>query len=127
MIVGLAPRVGFDSFFFACLTVFQLLTASDIGDVMYPAMRGSGTLSGAYFVGLIVIGNFMLFNLFVAIIITGFSETKAAILKEERENQAMIEQDKLRKAQSIARGASLRNKSIDRKSSIASSTVEAAK
>ena len=73
MIVGLAPRDGFDDFFGALLTVFQLLTTSDIGDVMYPAMRGVGEWTVVYFILITVIGNFMLFNLFVAIIITGFS------------------------------------------------------
>ena len=37
-----------------------------------------------YFILMTVIGNYMMFNLFVAIIITGFSENKAAILKEEK-------------------------------------------
>jgi hypothetical protein len=74
---------------------------------MYPALRGTSMFSALYFVGLVVIGNFMLFNLFVAIIITGFSETKSMIQKEERENQRMIEADKLRKAQSLSRAQSL--------------------
>jgi hypothetical protein len=107
MIVGLRPRFCFDTFFFSCLTVFQLLTTSDLGDVMYPALRGTNMFAALYFVGLVVIGNFMLFNLFVAIIITGFSETKAMMQKEERENQRMIEADKLRKAQSLSRAQSL--------------------
>jgi len=49
----------------------------------------------------------MLFNLFVAIIITGFSETKAMLQKEERENQRMIEADKMKKAQSLAHSMSM--------------------
>jgi len=106
-VVGLAPRDSFDTFMFSCLTVFQLLTASDIGDVMYPSMRGAGTAVVIYFIILTVIGNFMLFNLFVAIIITGFSETKAAILKEEREQLLVVEEEKLRRSASVARGASI--------------------
>jgi len=43
---------------------------------MYPAMRGSEDWTVIYFIMITVIGNFMLFNLFVAIIITGFSENK---------------------------------------------------
>jgi len=31
MIVGMAPRCGFDDFWASLLTVFQLLTTSDIG------------------------------------------------------------------------------------------------
>mmetsp|Transcript_36006 Transcript_36006/g.86996 ORF Transcript_36006/g.86996 Transcript_36006/m.86996 type:complete len:1485 (+) Transcript_36006:2-4456(+) len=106
-IVGIRPRNGFDTFFFSCLTVFQLLTTSDLGDVMYPALRGTTGIAALYFVALVVIGNFMLFNLFVAIIITGFSETKAMIQKEERENQRMIEADKMKKAQSLGQNLSI--------------------
>jgi len=51
---------------------------------MYPAMRGADDWTVIYFILITVIGNFMLFNLFVAIIITGFSENKADILKEEK-------------------------------------------
>jgi len=109
MIVGLAPRDSFDDFWGSLLTVFQLLTTSDIGDAMYPAMRGGGDLTVLYFISITVIGNFMLFNLFVAIIITGFSENKADILKEEKENAMMAEQDKMRKGPSLGRGASIRN------------------
>ena len=108
MIVGLAPRDSFDDFWSAFLTVFQLLTTSDIGDAMYPALRGGGELTVVYFIMITVIGNFMLFNLFVAIIITGFSENKADILKEEKENQVMLEQDALRKGPSMGRGQSIR-------------------
>lgn len=106
VIIGLAPRDNFDSFFFSMLTVFQLLTASDIADVMYPSMRTAGMIVLTYFVAIIIIGNFMLFNLFVAIIITGFSETKAMLIKEEKEMQAMRQHDQMKKAQSIARSMS---------------------
>ena len=108
MIVGVSPRCHFDDFWSAFLTVFQLLTTSDIGDAMYPALRGLGPFSVLYFIMITVIGNFMLFNLFVAIIITGFSENKADILKEEKENQAMMDQDMLRKGPSLGRGQSMR-------------------
>jgi voltage-dependent calcium channel T type alpha-1G len=57
-----------------------------------------------------------LFNLFVAIIITGFSENKADILKEEKENAIMLEQDRLRKGASIARGPSMKSRQSIRSS-----------
>ena len=59
MIVGLSPRDCFDDFWNALLTVFQLLTTSDIGDAMYPALRGSGEWTVIYFILITVIGNFM--------------------------------------------------------------------
>lgn len=109
VIVGIRPRNSFDSFYLAFLTVFQLLTTSDLGDAMYPALRGTNVGGVVYFVLLVVAGNFMIFNLFVAIIITGFCESKDQIFREKRENDAMIEADKLKKANSIAMSNSLRS------------------
>jgi len=77
---------------------------------MYPAMRGADDWTVIYFILITVIGNFMLFNLFVAIIITGFSENKADILKEEKENAVMQEHDKMNKSASIGRGSSIGRK-----------------
>ena len=71
-----------------------------IHTTQHTAIRGGGTLLVVYFILITVIGNFMLFNLFVAIIITGFSENKADILKEEKENQVMLEADKMRSGMS---------------------------
>ena len=44
---------------------------------MYASTRFSSTLAAVYFILLIVIGNFILFNLLIAIIIQGFADTKA--------------------------------------------------
>eukprot|EP00291_Cryptomonas_curvata_P014439 CAMPEP_0172153224 /NCGR_PEP_ID=MMETSP1050-20130122/1310_1 /TAXON_ID=233186 /ORGANISM="Cryptomonas curvata, Strain CCAP979/52" /LENGTH=988 /DNA_ID=CAMNT_0012821705 /DNA_START=410 /DNA_END=3377 /DNA_ORIENTATION=- len=129
-IVGLVPRGNFDSFYMSAITVFQIFTTSDLGDVMYPAIRGSGMFASLFFAVQVMLGNLLLFNLFTGIIITGFSETKEELQKEEQENQRMIEQDKLRRAQSLARGMSIGSKarssngtSISRGMSITSSVA----
>ena len=129
-IVGLVPRGNFDSFLNAIITVFQIFTTSDLGDAMYPAIRGTGMFASLFFAAQILLGNLLLFNLFTGIIITGFSETKEELQKEEQENQRMIEQDKLRRAQSLARGMSIGSKarsssgtSISRGMSITSSVA----
>jgi hypothetical protein len=129
-IVGLVPRGNFDSFYMSAITVFQIFTTSDLGDVMYPAIRGSGMFASLFFAVQVMLGNLLLFNLFTGIIITGFSETKEELQKEEQENQRMIEQDKLRRAQSLARGLSIGSKarssngtSISRGMSITSSVA----
>ena len=109
-IVGLVPRGNFDSFYDALISVFQVFTTSDLGDVLYPSIRGTGMYASLYFVAQILLGNLLLFNLFTGIIITGFSETKDELQKEDLENQKMLEQDKLRRAQSLARGLSIGSK-----------------
>jgi len=75
---GLPPRSNFDSFVNSFVTVFQCLTLEDWQLVMFNAMQTQGPASCLYFIALIVLGNFMLFNLFVAIIIQGFAENKAS-------------------------------------------------
>ena len=78
-VVGVVPRSNFDNIAFACISVFQMLTTSDFGDVLFPTMRGAGPIAAVYLIALIGLGNWMLLNLFLAIIITGFSETKAQV------------------------------------------------
>ena len=119
IIVGIVPRGNFDTFYDALISVFQIFTTSDLGDVLYPAIRGTGMYIALYFVAQILLGNLLLFNLFTGIIITGFQETKDALQKEEQENQKMRDQDKLRRAQSLARGMSIGSRG--RKSSVGTS------
>ena len=40
----------------------------------------------------VLIGNLLLFNLFTGIIITGFSESKEELTREDQENKRMIDQ-----------------------------------
>ena len=112
VIVGIRPRNCFDSFFLAFLTVFQLLTTSDFGDAMYPALRGTSQVYFVFFVILIVIGNFMIFNLFVAIIITGFVESKEQMLRQKRENDAMLQYDQVKKSTTLNQANSIARQSL---------------
>ena len=67
-IVGLVPRGNFDSFFAATVTSFQLITLSDFDSVWSSSVLGSGhSFYSAYFVAIILIGHYLVFNLFVAI------------------------------------------------------------
>merc|ERR1719160_1949324 len=76
-------RKNFDSFFWALITVFQTLTQEDWNAGMYNGVHALGFPSCIYFLFLIVFGNYILFNLFVAILIDGF----AAEPEEEEEEE----------------------------------------
>jgi hypothetical protein len=69
------PRGNYDSFIIAFLTVFQVLTTENWNSVLYDSMR-SETLGQVapviYYVSWIFIGNFILLNLFLAILLDGF-------------------------------------------------------
>ncbi|VUZ42011.1 unnamed protein product, partial [Hymenolepis diminuta] len=67
------PAQNFDSFVKSLLTVFQILTGEDWNSVMYNGIRSQGGTNGGgfiyciYFVLLVLIGNYTLLNVFLAI------------------------------------------------------------
>ena len=73
---GDTPRHNFDTLIWALVTVFQVLTGEDWNAVMYDGMASNGSWSALYFVALLLIGNFVVLNLFVAILLTNFSEVE---------------------------------------------------
>ena len=67
-------RANFDGFFPAFLTVFQLMTIENWNEVLYLALHSgvNKIVSLAYLVSWIFIGNYILLNLFLAIILDEF-------------------------------------------------------
>ncbi|GLC62201.1 Caveolin-2 [Pleodorina starrii] len=63
------PRAQFDNMLWGLYTVFQVLTGENWNDVMYDAMRTVSPWASLYFVGVILIGNYLVFNLFIAILL----------------------------------------------------------
>ena len=96
------PPGNYEAFGIAFVTVFQVLTMENWQSVMYQSMRaaqGSAVfkaLTAIYYVSWIFIGNFILLNLFLAILIDSFTN-------EESESAAsqMIQYDAEKKAQEI--------------------------
>lgn len=66
------------------LTLFRVATLEDWTDVMYTAMELS-PMAWAYFVSFVVLGTFVIINLFIAIVINNLDEAKAEKLKELRQ------------------------------------------
>ena len=68
------PRGNFDSFTIAAVTVFQLLTMENWISVLYDSMRGdiNKYIVNVYYVCWIFLGNFILLNLFLAILLDSF-------------------------------------------------------
>eukprot|EP00756_Hemistasia_phaeocysticola_P018451 Hpha_TRINITY_DN15595_c0_g2::TRINITY_DN15595_c0_g2_i1::g.108714::m.108714/K04842/SCN10A; voltage-gated sodium channel type X alpha len=70
---GMKPRATFNSFGWSMLTVFQILTRDDWVVPMWDAMRSTEPFGAAvYFVLLVVLGDFLFLNLFLAILISSF-------------------------------------------------------
>lgn len=76
------PRSNFDGVMISFVSIFQILTAEDWNVIAYDGWRTYGVFSVTYFVPLVVIGNFIVLNLFLAILLGNFEglddETEAS-------------------------------------------------
>ena len=66
---------------YAVLTLFRIVTLEDWTDVMYTAMEMS-PFYAIYFVSFVIIGTFVVINLFIAVVINNLDEAKYAHLKK---------------------------------------------
>uniref|UniRef100_A0A8C2J5X3 Calcium channel, voltage-dependent, T type, alpha 1H subunit a n=1 Tax=Cyprinus carpio TaxID=7962 RepID=A0A8C2J5X3_CYPCA len=80
-------RKNFDSLLWAIVTVFQILTQEDWNVVLYNGMASTTPWAALYFVALMTFGNYVLFNLLVAILVEGF---QAEVTKKNLLFQLMI-------------------------------------
>ncbi|XP_055365244.1 voltage-dependent T-type calcium channel subunit alpha-1I-like isoform X2 [Betta splendens] len=95
----LPDRKNFDSLLWATVTVFQILTQEDWNAVLYNGMASTTPLAALYFVALMTFGNYVLFNLLVAILVEGFqAEGDANRSEADDEGQSLCydDEEKLR-------------------------------
>ncbi|XP_048580456.1 voltage-dependent N-type calcium channel subunit alpha-1B isoform X2 [Nematostella vectensis] len=98
-----APRTNFDNFVKAMLAVFQIMTGEDWNTVMYNGIEAAGgpknvfgILGSLYFVALVIVGNYTLLNVFLAIAVDNLANAQALTRDEEQEVR-MREQIKKRR------------------------------
>ncbi|XP_045426309.1 voltage-dependent T-type calcium channel subunit alpha-1H isoform X2 [Pipistrellus kuhlii] len=80
-------RKNFDSLLWAIVTVFQILTQEDWNVVLYNGMASTSSWAALYFVALMTFGNYVLFNLLVAILVEGFQAEGDANRSEPDEDK----------------------------------------
>ena len=68
-----SPRSNFDTVLWAFVTVLQIFTGEDWNSVMYSGMKAKGDAAALYFVFLVILGNYIVMNLFIAILLSSFS------------------------------------------------------
>ena len=66
---------------YAVLTLFRIVTLEDWTDVMYKAMELSPAYA-LYFVSFVIIGTFVVINLFIAVVINNLDEARYSYLKK---------------------------------------------
>lgn len=69
---GDSPRANFDSFLMAFTTIFIVLTGEDWNNIMYEHVRGNGDVGIFFFILLIIGGQIIILNLFLAILLENF-------------------------------------------------------
>ncbi|XP_067224751.1 voltage-dependent T-type calcium channel subunit alpha-1G isoform X1 [Chanodichthys erythropterus] len=80
----LPDRKNFDTLLWAIVTVFQILTQEDWNKVLYNGMASTSPVAALYFIALMTFGNYVLFNLLVAILVEGF-QTEGDASKSDSE------------------------------------------
>ncbi|KAM6957186.1 voltage-dependent T-type calcium channel subunit alpha-1I-like [Aplochiton taeniatus] len=92
-------RKNFDSLLWAIVTVFQILTQEDWNMVLYNGMASTSPCAALYFVALMTFGNYVLFNLLVAILVEGFQAEGDANRSDSDDDRSSFncdESDKLK-------------------------------
>jgi len=73
---GVSPRMNFDSFETAFASIFNVLHGEDWQLVMYNAARSVGEVTIIFFVALVIIGQIILLNLLIAVLLENFEEKR---------------------------------------------------
>ncbi|XP_063708918.1 voltage-dependent T-type calcium channel subunit alpha-1G [Culicoides brevitarsis] len=81
-------RKHFNNILWSTVTVFQILTQEDWNVVLFNGMEKTSHWAALYFVALMTFGNYVLFNLLVAILVEGFSSERNE--RREREQREFI-------------------------------------
>jgi len=79
---GKSPRGNFDTLLNAIISIFIILVGDNWNLFMYDGIWSVGWLSTMYYVSLVVFGNIVMLNLFLAILLGNFDE--ASIMMKEK-------------------------------------------
>lgn len=72
MVNGTWPRANFNNFLFGITTVFIVIIGEDWNNVMVMYWKCTNLSSVLYFVSLLILGNWIMLNLFLAILLQNF-------------------------------------------------------
>jgi voltage-dependent calcium channel L type alpha-1D len=82
---GLVPRPTFQSFLMAFSTCFLMMTGDRWKVTMYTYMQTYGTTACVFFIGLWMLCNCVLLNLFVAVVVENFSLAEEDMIKKQKQ------------------------------------------
>jgi hypothetical protein len=73
---GESPRTNFDQILWSIITIFMVLMGESWNEIMYQTIRSVGPLAAVYFIALVVGGNIIMLNLFLAILLGNFEKAR---------------------------------------------------
>jgi len=94
------PRSNFDDMTLSVVTTFQILTMENWQTILFSLMRGDNNkfLVSIFLVSWIFLGNFILLNLFLAILLDSFLEEEEEEQADAEEVEALLQEKSLRAA-----------------------------
>ena len=80
---GHSPRNNIDEVRWSLVLIFQILLSENWNYVMYDCVRATGSISAVYFIALVLGGNIIMLNLFLAILLGNFEKARTFGLKKK--------------------------------------------
>ncbi|CAE8595941.1 unnamed protein product [Polarella glacialis] len=83
---GHMARPNFSNFLHSLISVFIVVTGENWNEVMYVAMESTGWVAALYFVPVMIVGNYIILNLFLAVLMDQFAKAEQHLaLKQQQE------------------------------------------
>eukprot|EP00398_MALV-I-01_sp_L67-1_P000315 gene315-275_t len=81
------PRANFDNILWAMDSVFQVLSGENWNEIMYDGMRVNMGVGILYFVLLVLLGQAIILNLFLAILMSNFEQSNQSMKYKEKKKK----------------------------------------
>eukprot|EP01038_Epipyxis_sp_PR26KG_P008941 gene8941-12057_t len=104
------PLSNFDNFTLSIFTIFQLITLDNWTDILYNCYRVYGSFSLIFPLSIVLIGNFFIMNLFLAMLINNFTDNNQEI---ENSSPTKSDQIKINEGSIISKSLSRISVSLD--------------
>ena len=92
---GGVPRSNYDDLPSALMTTFQILTGEDWNKIMYNGMRAAGDWVSVYYVLYYMLGNYMMLNLFIAVLLNSRDPGDPDEEEDEEDSEQDVELEAL--------------------------------
>ena len=86
--VCFAPRANYDSMFTSAIVTFQIMTMENWNEVLYISVLSNGYLSAIFVILNLLIGGFLMMNIFLAILIDNYSLAVQQEIEKARAKEA---------------------------------------